>query len=428
MAKISRYDGNLKAFASEQLGNERTLFGELTFADDLTSQFTQDFLRGWGIISPSDSPSLQDFNAAMYTNGMLSAYLHQVGVAEYNAQQEYYLGSITNFDGDIYVSRANANIGNNPPSSPSSWRSLVSGSVTTLTASAAITVDQLGLVLLSAAGGARNFTLPSAGSANGSREVVLRRTDASANELVISAAAGELIMLDTTATPAGQLTTELLFSGDFLRLRSDGAGKWWCVGQAMIPASISTGYVRLATPGVTQFQVPAILRSGRRLAKVKVTGGGGGGSRRAASPGPSGGGGAGIAEKLIDLSGVQSVVATVGSGGDGASVDGSPGNNGSASSFGGYCSGPAGVGAPNTNSASFGVLGVGGDANYTVGSGSPAVSGPSGAVYGGMGGGGGSPIAAADAARPVNPGSGGGGRTTSNGAPGAHGEIIIAWG
>lgn len=127
MAKIPRYDGNLKAFASEQLGNERTLFGELTFADDLTSQVTADFLRGWGIVSPSDSPSLQDFNAIGYTATQLSAYLHQMGVAEYNAEQEYYIGSIAQDGGALYISLVNANAGNDPISSPDQWRPFLSG-------------------------------------------------------------------------------------------------------------------------------------------------------------------------------------------------------------------------------------------------------------------------------------------------------------
>lgn len=122
MPKITRYQGNLKAFASEQLGTERTLFGEQNFADDLTSQFTPEFLRGWGIVGPSDNPSLNDFNAAMYTNGMLSAYLHQMGVAEYDPQQEYYVDSITTSGGSLYISLVNANNGNDPATSPEQWR------------------------------------------------------------------------------------------------------------------------------------------------------------------------------------------------------------------------------------------------------------------------------------------------------------------
>lgn len=122
MPKIDRFDGNLKAFASEQQTNERTLFGELVIADDLTSQVTPEFLRGWGIVGPSDQPTLQDFNALGYTVSQLLAYLHQMGVAEYNPLQEYYADSIVTFSGGLYISLADANTGNSPEASPSQWR------------------------------------------------------------------------------------------------------------------------------------------------------------------------------------------------------------------------------------------------------------------------------------------------------------------
>lgn len=121
MAKIARYNGNLKAFASEQLTNERTVFGQTAIADDLTSQFTTEFWRGWGIVGPSDQPSLQDFNALGYTLSQVLAYLHQMGVPEYNAAQEYFIGSRVTVSGVEFVSMTNGNIGNNPLSSPLVW-------------------------------------------------------------------------------------------------------------------------------------------------------------------------------------------------------------------------------------------------------------------------------------------------------------------
>lgn len=127
MAKIVRYNGNLQAFASAAPGTERTIFGDITQADDLTSQITADFLRGWGIVGPSDQPALEDFNGAMYTHGQILAYLHQMGVAEYNSTQEYPIDGMCNFGGAIYASLINVNIGNTPSSSPLQWRPLSSG-------------------------------------------------------------------------------------------------------------------------------------------------------------------------------------------------------------------------------------------------------------------------------------------------------------
>lgn len=127
MAKIVRYNGNLVPFASSSLGTERTIFGQVTQANDITSQFTAEFLRGWGIVGPSDQPTLQDFNAVSYTHGQILSYLHQVGVAEYNATQEYHIGSFCNSSSLLYVSLVNSNIGNTPSSSPASWKLYSSG-------------------------------------------------------------------------------------------------------------------------------------------------------------------------------------------------------------------------------------------------------------------------------------------------------------
>jgi hypothetical protein len=121
MAKITRFNGNLKAPAADALGTERTIFGSVSQANDLTSQFSADLLRGWGIVGPSDQPTLQDFNAMGYTLGQLHAYLHQVGVPEWNSLQEYHIGSFTNHNSRLYFSLSNTNVGNTPGSSPTQW-------------------------------------------------------------------------------------------------------------------------------------------------------------------------------------------------------------------------------------------------------------------------------------------------------------------
>lgn len=116
MSKIERYAGNLRAFGSNAQGLERTLFGETAQADDLTSQVTAAFLRGWGIVGPSENPSLEDFNAAMYAMSQFIAYQHQMGIPEWDAAQEYYTGSLCVRGGETYSSLADDNIGSAPPS------------------------------------------------------------------------------------------------------------------------------------------------------------------------------------------------------------------------------------------------------------------------------------------------------------------------
>ncbi|MCK0660191.1 tail fiber protein [Escherichia coli] len=95
---------------------ERTVFGGTNQADDLTSQITASFLRGWGIVGASEHPSLEDFNAAMYAMSQFIAYQHQMGVPEWHAEQEYHIGSICTHNGESYQSLQNANIGSQPPS------------------------------------------------------------------------------------------------------------------------------------------------------------------------------------------------------------------------------------------------------------------------------------------------------------------------
>ena len=94
MAKIDRYNGNMEAFAAEALSAERTVFGDTTQSDTLDANISADFLRGWGIVGVNENPTKQDFNGLAFTLGQLISYLHQRGIAEWNAAQEYFDGSV----------------------------------------------------------------------------------------------------------------------------------------------------------------------------------------------------------------------------------------------------------------------------------------------------------------------------------------------
>jgi len=301
------------------------------------------------------------------------------------------------------------------------------GKVTALSANTNLAkVAHEGLLLLDAAAGARTFTLPAASAALGVVEFVLRRTDVTSNALVIAASGADKIMLDTTAEAAGQATTELLFAGDFLRLRSDGAGKWWCLGQAQLPGSIASGLIVFADAGIHTFSVPAVLRAGRRQPKVTVIGGGGGGGRSsAAGVGSSGGGGGGVAEKRCNLTGVTSVTVTVGGGGAGKTGVGGSGSTGGTSSFGAYSSADGGQGGlPTTAGASSG-KGFGGDFNSGLGCGHSNAG-----ADGGPAGGPGSRASQIDGpgSNGAVPGAGGSGaRSGYDGGSGASGAVKIEW-
>jgi hypothetical protein len=123
--KITRYNGDLAAFASAASVGNRFVFGTMSASNDLTTNINSNFLAGWEDgLDINGYPTEQWFNAVSFTNGQLLAYLHQVGMAEYNAAQSYYIGSYCNYNGVLYASQTDSNVGNTPSSNPSQWRSV----------------------------------------------------------------------------------------------------------------------------------------------------------------------------------------------------------------------------------------------------------------------------------------------------------------
>jgi len=114
MAKINRYNGNLKAFGSESTGTERTIFGDTAQSNTLDGNITADLFRGWGIIGPEFNPTKQDFNGLGFTLGQLLAYLHQAGIPEWNTLQEFYQGSVVTTLSGIYRLKSGGNGSVNP--------------------------------------------------------------------------------------------------------------------------------------------------------------------------------------------------------------------------------------------------------------------------------------------------------------------------
>jgi hypothetical protein len=177
MAKIDRYNGNVRAFAADSLGTERTVFGATTQSDTLDGNITADFLRGWGVVSVNENPTKQDFAGLGYTLGQLLAYLHQAGVAEWNDDQEYFLGSQANIAGVVYTSLVDSNIGNAPASSPSEWAApalhgVISFTTVGVTTWAVPIAMQLGIIkpkitIVGAGGGANTGSRGACGAGGG---------------------------------------------------------------------------------------------------------------------------------------------------------------------------------------------------------------------------------------------------------------------
>lgn len=143
MAKIARYNGNFKAFAADASAGKRYVFGsDSTASDALTDNMNADFFAGWETIGSSGVPPKQWFNAVGFAATQAAAYLHQMGIAEYDAAQEYPENALTNRSGVVYRSLADGNIGNTPESSPLSWEPTTSQ--TALTAPVTVTVGAAG--------------------------------------------------------------------------------------------------------------------------------------------------------------------------------------------------------------------------------------------------------------------------------------------
>lgn len=124
MAKIDRYSGNLESFASQADTNQRTTFGTTDVGDNtLDGNINSFYLTGWQIVGPNEKPTLQDFNAAFFTIGRLMAYVHQMGMPEWNGEQEYHIGSKVNRAGVEYICTTNSHVSVTPPESDAAnWR------------------------------------------------------------------------------------------------------------------------------------------------------------------------------------------------------------------------------------------------------------------------------------------------------------------
>jgi hypothetical protein len=124
MADLNRYAGNVVPFASNSTGTNRTLFGSIAQSDDIDSNINTDFKLGWEIVGSNEVPTKQDFNALGYTSTLLTAYLYQKGIPEWDTNQEYHTGSkAVGSDGMVYTSLTDSNTGNDPVSDLTNWLS-----------------------------------------------------------------------------------------------------------------------------------------------------------------------------------------------------------------------------------------------------------------------------------------------------------------
>lgn len=126
MAKIVRKVA--KIFGSTAGPDQRSVFGSKfagspAFSTDVdTIQSLSNWLNGWlSAAIGGNAPCIEDMNSAQFVNSYQTAYLMQQGIAEWDAQTSYYIGSMVNSAGKIYVSKTDDNL-NNAVSDTTNWK------------------------------------------------------------------------------------------------------------------------------------------------------------------------------------------------------------------------------------------------------------------------------------------------------------------
>ncbi len=131
MSKLTRVFQ--KQFGVNAGNSDVGVFGSLAAAspqyskDPETIQSLNAFLTGWAAETIANNrPALEDFNAIDFLTFYQLCYLLQTGVAEWNAETTYYIGSIVNDGtGVLYKSLANDNIDNDPTTEADKWEEVI---------------------------------------------------------------------------------------------------------------------------------------------------------------------------------------------------------------------------------------------------------------------------------------------------------------
>jgi len=222
MAKIIRK--NQKIFGSNPGINQVGKFGSLAAGlpafttDPEVIQELSNYLVGWfGAVVGGNSPAIEDMNAVHFLYAYQLAYLMQTGVAEWNVDTEYYIGSLVNDgNGNLYSSLTDTNLGN-VVTDGANWRNVgPNGTIQTENTNYQILAGDK-LVLVSAN---MTATLPDATLVSGvSYEI--KKTDSNATTVVVDTLSSQTI--------DGQLTVNILEQFQFMVVRSDGAN-WNIVG------------------------------------------------------------------------------------------------------------------------------------------------------------------------------------------------------
>lgn len=215
MSKIARKVA--KIFGSTAVSGDIKQFGSLAAGTPLTAsdpavvQALSNWLTGWkGAVIGGNSPAIEDMNGMCFVFGYQLAYLMQAGIAEWDADTTYYIGSFASDGlGNIYASITDTNL-NNALSVTTQWKK-VTGTPTVQTK--AVDYQVLAGDRLVRVSGTFNTTLPDATLVEG-LDFVIKKTDSNATTATI------LFLSAQSADGLTSLTLTEQYS--FYRFQSNG--------------------------------------------------------------------------------------------------------------------------------------------------------------------------------------------------------------
>lgn len=173
MSKLTRYTQLL--FGSSASANQIAEYGSLaanaparysgaTITPDIV-QGLPNYLEGWfAAVLLDNAPCTEDLNAIDWLYSYQLAYLMQAGIAEYDSATTYYIGSLVNSAGKIFVSLTDGNVGN-ALTSATNWVSYGGGSRTVAANTGLVATDNI--VRSNSTSGALTQTLPTIASSFG---------------------------------------------------------------------------------------------------------------------------------------------------------------------------------------------------------------------------------------------------------------------
>ena len=111
-----------------QFGSKQT--GTPDYSTNIaTIQALAAWLQGWaGAVVQGQVPPLEELNAAFLEPSYQIASLFECGIPDWNSGITYSQYSFCQLNGVVYISQTNANLNNNPASSPTNWNVLPQGS------------------------------------------------------------------------------------------------------------------------------------------------------------------------------------------------------------------------------------------------------------------------------------------------------------